>query len=287
MSSPREEPVAGTAPDVERLLLLTDAALGLTSVLDHLSGAAIRRLSPVARPAVRLALHPPLVPSRWHGPRLASALRSRGARVRLDLSTAGATLLDRLVPLLLEQVLRRVDLTELVVAHLDLDRVVTGVDLDRVVSGVDLDAAVARVDVAAVITRVDLDAVAQGLDVDAVAGRLDAEAVLDRLDLTELVLRRLDLDELVPAILAHVDLAAIAQQVIEAVDLPEIIRESSGAMTSDTVRGARMRGVAGDQAISRVRDRLLPHRDRPRVPAGTNATTDAVAPVPPPAPDRP
>jgi len=290
MNSSPEDTGGAHAPEVDRLVVLADAALGLTALVEHVSGQAVRRLAPVTRPFLRVALHPPLVPSRWQPERVATAFRTRGAGVRVDLSGAISTLLDRLVPELLEQVLRRVDLTELVVAHVDLDRVVAHVDLDAAVAGVDIDA---------VVARVDLDEIAAGLDVDAVARRLDVDAVLDRLDLTELVLRRIDLDALVAAVLAHVDLAAIANDVIDAVDLPEIIRESSGAMTSETIRGARMRGVAADQAIGRVRDRLLPHRDRQRVSAGANNTpdrvpqqvsdpmTDSVASAPPPAPDRP
>ncbi|MFL6132521.1 MAG: hypothetical protein ACJ72A_06955, partial [Nocardioidaceae bacterium] len=88
-----------------------------------------------------------------------------------------------------------------------------------------------------------------------------------RLDLTALALRRLDLATLVSAVLEQVDLAAIAQEVIEAVDLPEIIRDSSGALASDTVRGARLRSAAADQALGRVRDRLLLRRNGTRLPS--------------------
>jgi hypothetical protein len=287
MSSSREVSVGRPVPDAERLLVLADAGLGLASVLGHASGGAVRRVVGITRPVSRLALRPPLALSRRHGPRLGAALQTRGGRVRVDLVTVGTGLFDRLVPILLEQVLRRVDLTQIVLAHVDLDRVVAAVDLDAVitrvdldaaVTGVDLDAVVARVDLEAVIGRLDLDALAAGLDVDAVAGRLDVEAVLDRVDLTDVALSRLDLDALVSGILAHVDLVAVAQQVIDGVGLPELIRESSMAMTSDTVRGARMRGVAGDQALGRVRDRPLPHRDHQRVPAGATTVADPLAP---------
>jgi len=228
MSSSADEPVAELATDFERLLPLADSAIGLTALVGHLSGRAVRMLGPTARPLVRLALRPPVVPTRLQAPEVATALRTKGGRVREDLVSAGGALLDRLVPLVLEQVLRRVDVTDIV------------------------------------RTRVDLDAVAAGLDVDAVAARLDVDAVVGR-----------------------VDLAAIAMQVIEAVDLPEVIRESSGAMASDTVRGARMRGIAGDQAIGRVRDRLLPHRDREHLPTAAAATPEVEAQGPFPATDHP
>ena len=83
------------------------------------------------------------------------------------------------------------------------------------------------------------------------AARLDVDGVLDRLDLTALILHRGRPARLMDAVLAELDLAALAQEVIDAVDLPEIIRESSGAMASDTVRGARVRSIAADDALGR------------------------------------
>ena len=49
----------------------------------------------------------------------------------------------------------------------------------------------------------------------------------------EEVVARLDLD----AIIARIDLAGLAEEVIESIDLPEIIRESTGTVASEVVRG--------------------------------------------------
>jgi hypothetical protein len=110
--------------------------------------------------------------------------------------------------------------------------------------------------VTAVLDRVDLTAV--------VLQRVDLEtlvtAVLDRVDLTAVVLQRVDLDALVNAVIARVDLIGLAEEVIDGVDLPEIIRESTGSMASDAVRGARMQGIAADEAVGRAVDRLLLRR---------------------------
>jgi hypothetical protein len=166
--------------------------------------------------------------------------------------------LDMAVPAVLDEVLRRVDLTGTVRRY---------VDLDALVSGVDLDAAAARLDV---------DAVAGRLDVDAVAARLDVEAVVDRLDLTRIVRERVDLDGLVAGVdvdavaarldidqvIARIDLVGLAEDVIAAIDLPEIIRESSASVASDTVRGARMQGISADEAVGRAVDRLRHRRVR-------------------------
>ena len=166
--------------------------------------------------------------------------------------------LDVAVPAVLDAVLRRVDLTGIVRRY---------VDLDAIVSEVDLDAAAARLDV---------DAVAGRLDLDAVAARLDVEAVVDRLDLTRIVRERVDLDGLVAGVdvdavaarldidrvIARIDLVGLAEDVIAAIDLPEIIRESSASVASDTVRGARMQGISADEAVGRAVDRLRHRRVR-------------------------
>jgi hypothetical protein len=83
-----------------------------------------------------------------------------------------------------------------------------------------------------------------GRAVDAVAGRLDVYAVIDRIDLYEL-----------------------AQQVIDAVNLPEIIRDSTGSMASEAVRGVRMQSIEADEAIARIIDRVFRrHRTTPTSP---------------------
>ncbi|WP_344146991.1 hypothetical protein [Nocardioides koreensis] len=184
-----------------------------------------------------------------------------------------ARTLDRLLDELIAEVVRRVDL-DAAARRLDIEAVLDRVDLTAtVLYRVDLRTVVrevldqldersialvvSRVDVDGVAQRLDLDAVAKRLDVDAVAQRLDVEAVLDRIDLTSTVLRRVDLKAVVDAALAQVDLVALAEQVIDGVDLPEIIRDSTGSMASETVKGVRMQGIEADQAVGRAMDRLL------------------------------
>ena len=74
--------------------------------------------------------------------------------------------------------------------------------------------------------------------------------MLDRLDLTALVRERVDLDALVAgvdidAIISRIDLGGLAEEVIAEIDLPEIIRESTGSVASDTIRGVRCRASRG------------------------------------------
>jgi hypothetical protein len=59
----------------------------------------------------------------------------------------------------------------------------------------------------------------------------------------------------VDAVVRRVDFVGIAEDVVEAVDLPEIIRRSTGAVASDFVHQARMRGARADDAVARVRNR--------------------------------
>jgi hypothetical protein len=96
-----------------------------------------------------------------------------------------------------------------------------------------------------VIDRVDLNEVASRLDVDAVVARADLDAVIDR-----------------------VDIVGIVEEVLDVIDLPGIIRDSTGSMASETVRGVRMTGISADDAISKAVDRALWRRRRTQVPGG-------------------
>jgi hypothetical protein len=96
-------------------------------------------------------------------------------------------------------------------------------------------------------------------------------AMLDRVDLNQVVRERVDLDGLVAtvdvaALMDHLDLRTIAEQVIAEVDLPEIIRASTGSVTSETVRGVRMRSITGDDAVTRAADRFRLRRRHAVVP---------------------
>jgi len=106
--------------------------------------------------------------------------------------------------------------------------------------------------------------------VDRVASRVIpvvVDAVVSRIDLTDLVARHVDIDELVArhvdvnAIVWRVDLLGVAQYVIDGVDLPDIVRNSSTTLTTEAVQRVRLRGADADTAISRAVDRLKPHRN--------------------------
>ncbi len=152
--------------------------VGVAAVTGVVGGAtaASRRLVALGKPvAEALVLSPPLVPERYQPRRVVELLALRGSQQREDLSRELAAVLDRAVPLVVDELLRRVDLD---------------------------------------------------------------------------------------AVIARLDLAKLADDVIASVDLPEIIRESTSAVQSETVREVRMRSISGDEAVGRAMERLMPRRRR-------------------------
>ena len=128
----------------------------------------------------------------------AEAFNDRWTQERPASEEAASSFAGRILPELTNAILDKLDLTQIAIDHLDIDRILDSVDLD------------------AVIERVDLDAV-----------------------------------------IHRVDLARIATEVIGDIDLPELIRESTGAVTSETVRAVRMRSAEADLFMGRLIDRLL------------------------------
>lgn len=199
---------------------------------------------------------------------LGTSVSSRGRQARVELERAGAALLQSVSIRVVDAVLAVLDLTELVRSHVDLDALVAAVDLDAVVRRIDLDAVaatldldrlVALVDLDAAVRRVDLDGVVRRVDLDAVIGRVDLDAVAARIDPNPLV-TRVDLD----AAVARIDIVGIAREVIAAIDLPEIVRDSTGALSSDAVRTVRAEGMQADDVVAGFVDRVLRRRLRPQ-----------------------
>jgi hypothetical protein len=95
-----------------------------------------------------------------------------------------------------------------------------------------------------------------------------AAVTLDHIDVPGLVRDHVDLDAVVAqvdvdAILARIDLLGLATYIIQGIDLPVIIRESTGGVTTEVLRGARQHSYEADQTVARVIDRmLLRHRGR-------------------------
>ncbi|MFN8158034.1 MAG: hypothetical protein U0R68_11495 [Candidatus Nanopelagicales bacterium] len=212
-----------------------DVALGTSVVVARpvvgVTVALVRAFTPLARDTVALVARPPLVPAHLTPAAWAEALAAHGRTVRVagteDLEVAGGEALDVVIPTVLERVLDRIDLTELVLQRVDLERIV-GAVLDRM----DL--------TEVVLERVELGRVING--------------ALDQIDLNDLVRSR-------------VDLASIAEEVIDDVDLPEIIRDSTTGVAGAVVDGTRLRAVEGDELVNRLVDRILLRRKARRTAA--------------------
>ncbi|HEY0815212.1 MAG TPA: hypothetical protein VGE11_18230 [Pseudonocardia sp.] len=192
------------------------------------------------------------------------ALAERGELVRARTERLAIELVGRVAPPLVDAVVTAMDLTQLVARHIDLDRLAALLDVDAVVARADLDAVVTRVDIAAILDRVDLDTIVDRLDLDAVVARVDLDAIAARIDI-EAIVKRVDPDAViarvdVDATLARLDLAAIARQVVDDIELPELLRQSTGAVSSEAVREIRDESMLADEAVARFVDRVLRRR---------------------------
>lgn len=243
---PRNEPVE----------VLTGAALGAAATLAELMAKAVSAATEAVEPAASVAANPPLLGGFSRG--AGSALRFLDGTWKAkeaDARSSAESFMKDLVPSVTTSALDQIDLTALI-----RDRV----DINAIAADIDLDALIARVDVDAIVARVDLNRVVERLPIDAVLARIDLNEVADQLDVDR-VAARLDLE----AVVARLDLASLAQEVIDEIDLPEIIRDSSGAMASETVQEIRVLSIYGDRLLARVVDRILRRaRDRDTAVAG-------------------
>lgn len=114
-----------------------------------------------------------------------------------------------------------------------VERLIGGISA-AVVDQVDINAIVARVDVNRIVDGVDLNAAAARIDLNAIASRIDLNAIIERLDLPNLV-----------------------RSVMDEVDVAEIIRESTGSMTTEAMDGIRYQGMNADRLVSRFVDRIM------------------------------
>nr|WP_255496850.1 MULTISPECIES: hypothetical protein [unclassified Mycolicibacterium] len=95
------------------------------------------------------------------------------------------------------------------------------------------------------------------------------ELVLEQIDITALVRDSVDIDAIVTdvdieAIIARIDLIGLADQIIDGVDLPAIIRESTGTVTAEMMTDVRSQTARADDMISGFVDRMLGREPGPQ-----------------------
>ena len=144
--------------------------------------------------------------------------------------------------------------------------VVDAVDPDTIIDNVDVNALMERVDVNALLDRVDPQVLLDSVDVNSLMDRVDVEALLDRVDVDALM-NRVDID----ALLDRVDV----KELTDRAGIPDIVRESTGALAGSALDVVRRQIVAVDQIFERTIYRLI-RRDpsaRPVAPPALEAAT--------------
>ena len=208
-------------------------------------------------------------------PGVAPALDNLEARGEDALRAADAAV-DRVLRVAVRKIVQaallEVDITAVVRDHVDLDAVAEGIDVGRIVDRVDIDGIAERVDIDRILDRVDIDGVAARVDVEKIIARVDIDGIAARLDLAP-ILDRVDVDAIaarvdVDAVIRRVDLIGLAETVIDGVDLPAIIRESTGTMSTEAVQGVRIQGMRADDAVSGFVGRMFGRHPENRGPEG-------------------
>jgi len=186
------------------------------------------------------------VPERYWPQRGVDQLADRGERARRQGMRQASALLDVLVPLVVDEILDRIDLTQIVIDRVKVMRIVDEVDIAGIVGHLDFDSIVESVPIDHILELVDINGIVARVNLNQVIARVDVNAIVSTVD--------------IDAIVSRVDLGSIATQVIDEIDLPEIIWESSSGMASESVVGVRMQGRAADERINRIVDRVLRRR---------------------------
>lgn len=95
------------------------------------------------------------------------------------------------------------------------------------------------------------------------------EQILAELDLTTLVREHVDVNAIaaefdIDAIVDRIDLIGLANKVIDGVDLPAIIRESTNSVTAEVMTDVRTQGERADDMVAGIVDRVLGRSREPQ-----------------------
>ncbi len=232
------------------------AGLSAAGMVARSATSAYRLVQPFAT----LVLQPPVLPERYWPQRGIDRMADRGERARRQGVRQAWALLDDIVPFVVDAILDRIDLTQIVIDRVKVMRIVDEVDIAGIVGHLDFDSIIESVPIDHILELVDINGVVARVNLNQVMARVDVNAIVSTVD--------------IDAIVSRVDLGKIANEVIADIDLPEIIWESSSGMASESVVGVRMQGRAADERINRIVDRVL-RRRRDR---NTEAPADGTEP---------
>ena len=230
--------------DKDPAATLAGAGLGAAVTAAEAAAAAAKQVADTIGPAMTWLVEPRF--AKEAGEMAAGAARlldGQWKASQTEMVDAAAAFLGALVPEIAKGVADQVDLTALVRERVDVNAIADDIDVDRILERVDLDVVMARVDVDAIAARLDVDRVADRIDPGRLVARTDLVAIVDRLDL-----------------------ASIAEEVIDEIDLPRLVRESSGIMANETVQTVRVQGMNADRLVARVVDRVLRREARDLLP---------------------
>lgn len=106
--------------------------------------------------------------------------------------------------------------------------------------------------------------------------------VVNRIDLTQIVLDRVDIDAIVARanmdeIIDRVPMVDIANYIIDEIDLPKIIRESTGGIATDAVNAARLQSLSLDEFINKIADSIIFRRKGRKVESPASAYSEGEA----------
>lgn len=210
-----------------------DVALGVLDLLlegsERVAGGVRRYVNPVLTRAWAPAAGP-VADTAGTGLRILAALTEplaeRGRRLRADSEHEAAAAVAGVLPETIQLTMEQLDLTELAIEHVDVQRV--------------MDEAVQQIDFTQfAIDNVDLERV--------------IEASLDAVDFTGVAIERMDFARALTAALDQVDVLALAREgldpakvtayLLDQVDIAETLRTAPGAVAGEAVRG--MRGTMG------------------------------------------
>ncbi len=247
------EPDEATSAQKDPAATLAGAGLGAAVTAAEAAADAARQVADTIGPALTWLVEPRF--AKDAGEMAAGAARvldGQWKASRAEMVEAASSFLGALVPEIAQGVADQVDLTAIVRDRVDVNAIVDDVDIESILERVDLDALVDRIDVDAIVRKVDMEQLARSFPVETIVDRVDVDRVIARTDLV--------------AIVDRLDLGEIAEEVIDDVDLPRLIRESSGAMASETVQTVRVQGMNADRLVSHVVDKVLRREARELLP---------------------